>query len=303
MFDTLSTSASQTLDRRKHYIGDDAPAGVPAFTAEQLACDRTPDPYALLPWIDDDLATTEEARLPGEGALEIAHGVDTGFSILEGGAGLAESFSEGASEIGDALHPVSPWMTGVGGVLGAVNVGKGVAHFIHAAMNGDVTGTEGSQGVLDVASGGFGIASLVKLAAGGASMPLTIGSGIAGLASAGNRYSEQHGWYGKHRNDKTGKLDNATYLNSIGDVAKTGWRAGHEIAGDNAMGDVLGVIGGGLGAVERTVQNTGAATIAGAIVAEEWASKAWDATHPSLPEGAPHPRGIDALSLAAESVR
>ncbi len=303
MFEHAVPLPSLIGDPHERYFADGAPIAVPAYTAEQLACDRPADPCALLPWIDDDLAESHEAHLPGEDALEAAHGLDTGFSVLEGGVGLAESFSEAGSELGHLLHGAAPWMTGVGGVLGAVNVGKGLAHIHHAAMKGDVAGPEGSQGVLDAASGGFGIAGLLELAAGGASLPITIGGGVTGLASAGNCYAEQHGWYGEHRNDKTGKLENATYLNSISDFAKTGWQAGHEVAGDNIAGDALGVIAGGLGAIGRAGVNTGAAAVAGAIAAEQWASKAWDATHPRSPEGTSHPLGIDPLLLAASDAR
>lgn len=241
---------------------------------------------------------------PGQGLAEGGHQVESTFSTLEGGMGAMEEIAEGGSMFEaahHAMHGLSPIMTILGGGLGAANLGSGIAHMQVAARRGDLTGSEGSQGALDAASGATGIANLVGLAATGAvSGPLALAAGITGLAASGNEYAEDHGWYGKHYNDKTHKLENATFLNSIGDNAKAGWRWGHEAGGDGFAGDALGTILGGIGGGVGTVVNTGRA-IGGSFAA---ANEAWGKVIPrKSPDWMPKPFGIDTLSLGASARR
>lgn len=236
-----------------------------------------------------------EAHLPGDEALEGVHKTDSAFHVLEG---MTEVLSE-HSAFGHALHELGPAMTYAGGGIGAINMGKGLAHLQHAAQQGEVTGSEGSQATLDIGSGGLGVANLLKYVAGGTSLPLTIAAGLGGMAASGNEYAEDQGWYGKHFDEKTRKLENATFLNSIGDYAKTGWHMGHDALGDNIAGDVLGTITGGIGALGKTGVNTYEAIKGGAHVFNE----DWKRTHPKSPDWMPRPLGVDPLSLRASDAR
>jgi len=202
-----------------------------------------------------------EGHNPGEAILEGGHVADSVFALTEGLGGMhaLEHVAEGTAAAG-LVEGASPFMAGFGGVLGAFNMGKGVGEIGNAISDGNFSGSEGSQGVLDVASGGLGVASTAAyLATGAACPPLAVAAGLAGLGAFGNEYAEENGWYGQHRNAETGEMENATFLNSIGDSAGAGWDFGHSVAGDGIAGDVLGGVAGGLAGAGQTVWNAGAA--------------------------------------------
>jgi hypothetical protein len=203
----------------------------------------------------------EHESNPGESILEGAHVGDSAFALAEGFGGMhaLEAATEGTRAAG-LVEGASPFMAGFGGVLGAFNMGKGAAEMMNAHDEGDMAGSEGSQGALDMVSGGLGVASTAAfLATGAVCPPLAVAAGLAGLGSFGNEYAEDNGWYGQHQNAETGETENATFLNSIGDSAGAGWNMGHDIAGDGIAGDVLGGVAGGLAGAGQTVWNAGAA--------------------------------------------
>ena len=87
------------------------------------------------------------------------------------------------------------------------------------------------------------------------------------MASAGNASAKAHGWYGT--DDETG--ENHTFLGSIGETASDGWGLGHHVAGDGALGHVLGGWLAGWGGLGQTVLNTGAAAAGAVIPPMPWA--------------------------------
>lgn len=203
---------------------------------------------------------------PGEVALETGHVFDSLFSIAEGAGGIhaLEHLAHGTQAAG-VLEAATPFMAGFGGVLGGFNMGKGIGELWNAGQAGDITGEEGSQGALDLVSGGLGVGSAAAyLATGAVCPPLAIAAGVAGLGAFGNEYAHEHGLYGQHMNEETGEMENATFLNSITDTAGAGWDAGHDLFGDNIAGDIAGGIAGGVGAVGQTAWN-GVAAVGGGI--------------------------------------
>lgn len=203
---------------------------------------------------------------PGEAVLEGGHVFDSLFSIAEGAGGMhaLEHLAHGTAAAG-VLEGATPFMAGFGGVLGGFNMGKGVAELANAYDAGDMAGEEGSQGALDLLSGGLGVGSTAAyLATGAVCPPLAIAAGVAGLGAFGNEYAHEHGLYGQHLNEETGEMENATFLNSIGDTAGAGWDLGHDLLGDGIAGDIAGGIAGGVGAVGQTAWN-GVAAVGGGL--------------------------------------
>jgi hypothetical protein len=208
----------------------------------------------------------EGGHNPGETILEGGHVFDSLFSIAEGAGGMhaLEHMAEGTAAAG-VLEGASPFMAGFGGVLGGFNMGKGAAEMMNAWDEGDITNEQGSQGALDLVSGGLGVASSAAyLATGAICPPLAIAAGVAGLGAFGNEFAQEHGMYGQHQNEETGEMENATFLNSITDTAGAGWEGGHELFGDNIAGDIAGGIAGGVGAVGQTAWN-GLAAVGGGV--------------------------------------
>lgn len=167
-----------------------------------------------------------------------AHGLLSNVELLEGFAHLG--------------HEAAPGGFGLLGIpLGGLSMGLGID---------EVSKGEGSQGSLDILSGGLsmtsGFAGLAGLAA---APPLAIAAGIAGLAAYGNKDAQTDGWYG---NDRDGHRN--TFLGSIRDRASDGHGvgvdAGRSLLGNNIVGDVAGgMLGstlGALGGIGQTVVNS-----------------------------------------------
>lgn len=193
---------------------------------------------------------------PAVGVLE---GMHTGLSGIELGEGLLHLML-GAHGVAGAAPSVGKLGLGILGIpLGGLSMGIGID---------EISKGEGSQGSLDVLSGGLGMASGVASIMGLASAgPIGLAAGMAGLAAYGNKDAQADGWYGKDREGH-----NNTFLGSVRDTAKDGWGvgmdAGHGLLGDNIAGDLagglMGGVLGGFGGIGKSVMNFGAAFGVGA---------------------------------------
>jgi hypothetical protein len=201
-----------------------------------------------------------EAAEHHDPAVSTLEGMHTGMSTFETLEGVYHMV-RGAHA---ATHAGGPGLGGLGlGILGIPLGGISMAMGIDEVSKG-----EGSQGSLDILSGGLGmtssVASIMGLASAG---PLGLAAGIAGLAAYGNNDARAEGYYGKDREG-----ENNTFLGSVRDKASDGWGvgmdAGHGLLGDNIAGDLAGGVMGGLlggfGGIGQGVMNFGSAFGVGA---------------------------------------
>lgn len=199
---------------------------------------------------------------PVMNVLHGLHGLHSGIEGTEGILHAIKGVHAGAQ--GSGLQ-VAMGILGI--PLGGLSMGVGID---------EMSKGKHSQGLLDIVSGGLGMASGVAGIAAGAGMttgiaaaatPLAIAAGLAGLGAYGNEDAQNWGLYGE---DNRG--GHATFLDSIGQKATGGWGvgmdAGHGLLGDNIAGDIAGgVMGGvlgGFGGLGQTILNSGAAVGMGA---------------------------------------
>ena len=199
----------------------------------------------------------------GEGAWDVGVGgvkVARTANLLR--QGLAAT--EGAAALDGT--PMS-LMSGIGGVLGGLNFGKGAYDLTRA--HGHLASSRGSQGALDLTGGGLAVGALAAPA-------LMIPAAVAGIGAFGNSFAEEHGWYGSHMQPDGTRAAN-TFFGGIGEGASEGWIAGHELGGDGVVGAGLGTLLGGADAIGHTVLNSGAAVGGAAGKVGRGASYLWDA--------------------------
>ena len=214
--------------------------------------------------------------------FEPTHAGHSAYEIGEGAVGALGA----ESRLGGALEAAAPVVSTVAAPLAILGGIKGGQELHQAYKEGNMTGSTGSQGALDVGAAGLGGASAALGMAGVACPPLAIAAGAAGLGAYGNEFAENHGWYGQHTDAATGQQQNATFLNSIGDAGQQGWNIGHQALGNNIAGDVMGGIGAGVVGGVQTVANTGAA-IGGGVA--RIGSNAWGAMKAGAQTMGEHP--------------
>lgn len=170
-------------------------------------------------------------------------------------AGRAPGAGGLAQGIGGAANAAGGLLGGVGGILGGISIANGVNNFIegdHSQGVWDVT-----SGALGVAAGAGGVASALGSTGALASLacpPVAVAAGVAGLGAFGNKFAEEHGWYGSET-DAGGNEVNSTFLGSVGNR--------YEQVRDAVDIPVLGQVAGGLAGAGQTVWNTGAAITGG----------------------------------------
>ncbi len=198
----------------------------------------------------------------------VKDGVDAGDTMY----GAADT----AATAADALHKLdgtngqaikgffdNPAIKGGEGALGTVLGGLSIADGVGEMTDGQAN--HKTRGAFDIAAGGLGMAGgIASLAEAGAFGAGAMGAGaaagaalgpiglVAGLAAAGNGYSQDHGWWGKNA-DGSNK-------DSIQ------WAAGNTANAYNAVnkwagGGVGGTIAGGLAGLGVGVGSAGAALV------------------------------------------
>jgi hypothetical protein len=148
---------------------------------------------------------------------------------LMGNTGMADVFGTIAKDRGplDAFvnnKAVTGFSSVAGGVLGGFQMVDGVNEW---------RGGNRTQGAMDLAAGGLGIASAFVPGLGEAAM-------VAGLAAAGNQQTKDWGWWGKNK-DGTNKDS----LQFVGDNTASAFHSVHDWAGGGIAGDIAGGLAGG----------------------------------------------------------